>query len=87
MPILENELHQLAGAKCYANFDLSYAYWQLELAKDRQECPWFITPQGVYTPTRVYMARPMPSLTYNQHCKVLYRLTSQSSYCCGSMIS
>ncbi len=77
MPILENELHQLAGAKCYANFDLSYAYWQLALAKDSQECPWFITPQGVYTPTRVYMAHPMPSLTLQSALQGAIRLTSQ----------
>ncbi len=53
MPNLEHELHKLAKAKCYANFDVSHAYWQLELDPSSQECQSFITPHGVFTPTRV----------------------------------
>ncbi len=53
MPVLEHEIHKLAGSTCYANFDLSHAYWQLPLAVDSRECQSFITPDGVYTPTRV----------------------------------
>ena len=53
MPNLEQELHKLSGSKCYANFDLSQAYWQLSLHENSQECQSFITPDGVYSPTRV----------------------------------
>eukprot|EP00171_Calliarthron_tuberculosum_P003723 IDg3723t1 len=53
MPRLETELTKLAGSKCFANFDLSHGYWQLELAEDSRDCQSFITPDGVFTPTRV----------------------------------
>jgi RNase H-like domain found in reverse transcriptase/Reverse transcriptase (RNA-dependent DNA polymerase)/Integrase zinc binding domain len=53
MPHLESELALVHGSKCFASFDLSNGYWQLELAADSQECQSFITPDGVFTPTRV----------------------------------
>lgn len=53
MPILEHELPKLAPSKCYANFDFTQSYWQLPLHTDSQECQSFLTPDGVYTPTRV----------------------------------
>lgn len=53
MPNLEYELLQLTNSSCYARFDLSYAYWQLRLAEYSQSCQSFITPDGVYSPTRV----------------------------------
>eukprot|EP00171_Calliarthron_tuberculosum_P020988 IDg20988t1 len=56
MPNLEHELHKLSRAVCYANFDLSHAYWQLPLAQEIQESQSFITPFGVFTPTRVLHA-------------------------------
>lgn len=37
----------------YANFDLINGFWQLSLDKDSQESQYFITPDGVLTPTRV----------------------------------
>jgi hypothetical protein len=33
--------------------DLSYGNWQLTLSRESQECQSFITPEGVYSPTRV----------------------------------
>eukprot|EP00171_Calliarthron_tuberculosum_P002705 IDg2705t1 len=59
MPNVEHELHKLAKAVCYSNFDFSHAYWQLPLAKESQECQSFITPFGVFTPTRVLHERQM----------------------------
>ena len=53
MPMLEHELHKLASASCYTNFDLSHGYWQLPLSAESQECQSFVTPHGVYNPTRV----------------------------------
>lgn len=52
-PSLEDELHMLNGSSVYANFDLSHAYWQIHLANDSQECQSFITPDSVYSNTRV----------------------------------
>jgi hypothetical protein len=31
---------------------LSHDYWQLPLVPESQECQSFITPEGVYSPTR-----------------------------------
>lgn len=53
MPILEQELTKLADSRFYANFDFVHSYWQLPLHPESQECQSFITPDGVYSPTRV----------------------------------
>lgn len=53
MPNIEFELHRLAKATCFATFDLSHGYWQLPLHPDSQALQSFITPDGVYSPTRV----------------------------------
>jgi RNase H-like domain found in reverse transcriptase/Reverse transcriptase (RNA-dependent DNA polymerase)/Integrase core domain/Integrase zinc binding domain/Chromo (CHRromatin Organisation MOdifier) domain len=53
MPHIESELSKLNSSRCFATFDLSHCYWQLPLAPDSQECQSFITPEGVFTPTRV----------------------------------
>ena len=53
MPNLEHELSQLHSATCFANFDFSQAYWQVPLHPDCQHTQSFITPDGIYTPTRV----------------------------------
>lgn len=53
MPNIENELSKLFGSTCYANFDLSSAYWQLPLHPDFQATQSFITPDGIFSPTRV----------------------------------
>jgi hypothetical protein len=53
MPHIESELSRLQGSTYFATFDLSHGYWQLELAPESQECQSFITPDGVFSPTRV----------------------------------
>lgn len=53
MPNIEFELHRLTKATCFATFDLSHGYWQLPLHPDSQALQSFITPDGVYSPTRV----------------------------------
>jgi Reverse transcriptase (RNA-dependent DNA polymerase) len=50
---MEDELASLAGSKYFATLDLMQGYWQLPLHEDSQECQSIITPDGVYTPTRV----------------------------------
>jgi Reverse transcriptase (RNA-dependent DNA polymerase) len=52
-PTLEDELSSLAGSKYFATLNLMQGYWQLPLHEDSQECQSIITPDGVYTPTRV----------------------------------
>ena len=50
---LEQELTKLTGASYFPTFDLSSGYWQLELDPASQELQSFITPDGIYSPTRV----------------------------------
>lgn len=53
MPNLEQELTRTAQARFFALLDLSHSYWQLPLHEESQTCQSFLTPDGVYTPTRV----------------------------------
>jgi Reverse transcriptase (RNA-dependent DNA polymerase)/RNase H-like domain found in reverse transcriptase len=53
MPNLQDELHDLHGSIVFATLDFCQGYWQIPLHKESQDCQSFITPDGVYTPTRV----------------------------------
>ena len=53
MPHLDDAMQELAKSTCYATIDLCHGYWQMPLEKESQECQSFITPEGVFTPTRV----------------------------------
>jgi transposase InsO family protein len=53
MPNIENELTKLGSSRFFATFDLSHGYWQLELDESSRVCQSFVTPDGIYTPTRV----------------------------------
>jgi hypothetical protein len=53
MPNLQDERHDLHGSEVFATLDVCQGYWQIPLQKDPQDCQSFITPDGVYTPTRV----------------------------------
>jgi hypothetical protein len=53
MPNIQDELHDLHGSEVFATLDFCQSYWQIPLHKDSQDCKSFITPDGVYTPTRV----------------------------------
>jgi hypothetical protein len=50
---LQDELHDLHGSEDFATLDLRQGYWQIPLHKDSQACQSFITPDGLYRPTRV----------------------------------
>jgi hypothetical protein len=58
MQHLLDELHEFHGSEVFATLDLCHGYWQISPRylpphKDSQDCQSFITPDGVYTPTRV----------------------------------
>lgn len=57
MPHLETVLATVSGDKCFANIDLCHGYWQLALHPNSQECLSFITPSGVFSPTRVFQGQ------------------------------
>jgi hypothetical protein len=53
MPNLQDELHDFHVSEVCATLDFCQGCWQIPLHKDSQDCQFFITPDGVYTPTRV----------------------------------
>jgi Reverse transcriptase (RNA-dependent DNA polymerase) len=53
MPNLQDDLHDSHVSEVFATLDLCEGYWQIPLHKDSQDCQSFISPDGVYTPTRV----------------------------------
>lgn len=53
MPNIEQELTKVAGSVHFGTFDLSHCYWQLPLHRSSQSSQSFITPDGIYSPTRV----------------------------------
>lgn len=53
MPHPETAISDLAGDTCSACIDLFHGYWQMPLDPKSQEFQSFITPDGVFTPTRV----------------------------------
>jgi Reverse transcriptase (RNA-dependent DNA polymerase) len=53
MSNLQDELHDLHGFGTFVTLDFCQGYWQISLHNDSQDCQSFITPDEVYTPTRV----------------------------------
>jgi Reverse transcriptase (RNA-dependent DNA polymerase) len=53
MPNLQDELHDFHGSEVFATLGFCQGYWQIPLHKDSQDCQSFITPDRVYTPTRL----------------------------------
>jgi hypothetical protein len=52
MPNVQDDYHDLHGSEVFAKLDLCQGSWQIPLHKGSQDCQSFITPDGVYTPTR-----------------------------------
>ena len=57
MPNLDSAMACLVGTKAYFTLDWTKGYWQLPLHADSQEFFSFMTPFGVYSPTRVLMGQ------------------------------
>lgn len=53
MPDLEISLPKILGAKYFMTLDLLQGYWQALVSEESREYYSFITPWGVYTPTRL----------------------------------
>jgi hypothetical protein len=53
MPHLESALASFRGATCFAKVNLSAGYYQIAVHESCQDLFAFITPQGVYAPTRL----------------------------------
>ena len=57
----QEDMRELLGAKCFGKLDLLQGYWQMPLAPEAQEVFTIVTPDGLFTPTRVpqeYSMRP-----------------------------
>ncbi|KAF0718357.1 Aste57867_1738 [Aphanomyces stellatus] len=57
MPNLDSAMAYLVGTSVYFTLDWTKGYWQLPLHPESQEFFSFMTPFGVYTPTRVLMGQ------------------------------
>jgi len=57
MPNLDSAMVCLVGTTAYFTLDWTKGYWQLPLHADSQMYFSFMTPFGVYTPTRVLMGQ------------------------------
>ena len=53
MPNLGQELTKLANSRHFFESDFVHSYWQLPLHPESQASQSFITPDGIYSPTRV----------------------------------
>jgi hypothetical protein len=53
VPNLQDKLHDLHCSEVFSTLDFCQGYWQIPLFKDTQYCQSFITPDGLYSPTRV----------------------------------
>jgi hypothetical protein len=69
MPNLQDDLPDLHASKSFATLDFCQGYWQIPLYKEFQDSQSFITPDLVYTPTRVLRGtrntiQPLQSVTF-----------------------
>ncbi|KAE9290627.1 hypothetical protein PF008_g25543 [Phytophthora fragariae] len=53
MPSAAIQADAFQGKKVFARFDFTQGFWQLPLHEDSRGIFSFVTPDGVYTPTRV----------------------------------
>lgn len=54
MIVLEHELCKLRELGYFATYNLSNGYWQINLSKNSQELQCIITPDIIFTPSRVF---------------------------------
>ncbi|OWY90189.1 Retrovirus-related Pol Polyprotein from transposon 302 [Phytophthora megakarya] len=53
MPSAATMLNAFEGMKVFGRVDFTQGFWQMPLHEDSREMFSFVTPDGVYTPTRV----------------------------------
>ena len=53
MPLMSTLLEHLSDAKVFASLDCHKGYWQIPICKKSQEICSFLTPQGIFSPTRL----------------------------------
>ena len=75
----QEDMRELLGANCFGKLDLLQGYWQMPLAPEVQEVFTVVTPDGLFTPTRVpqgvlnatsYCQRVMTDLLRGLDCNV-----------------
>ncbi len=75
MPNLENSLAGLSSSTCYAQLDFCQGFWQLPLAPESQELCSFITPDGVFSPTRVLQGLSNAATHFQSAIQSIYAQT------------
>ncbi len=53
MPHLYSKIYDFAGSTCFAVLEFVSGYWQLPVDQDSQDACGIVTPNGVYSSTRV----------------------------------
>ena len=53
MPLMSSLLEHLDGAQVFASLDCHKGYWQIPITKRSQEICSFLTPHGIFSPTRL----------------------------------
>ena len=75
----QEDMRELLGAKCFGKLDLFQGYCQIPLAPEAQEVFTIVTPEGLFTMTRVpqgvlnatsYFQGVMTDLLRGPDCKV-----------------
>ncbi len=79
MPNLETISTELAADTCYAIIDLCHGYWQLGLDPESQGCQSFITPDGVFTPTRVMHGQTKRNFVLPKYYPVFAYISTRSN--------
>lgn len=81
MPDVEQKLTKLAGSVFYGTFYLSHCCWKLPLHPSSQSSLSCITPDGIFSPTRVVHRTTNDVMFYNQRYQRIFRSVSVLIFC------
>ena len=73
MPDIETIISQTKGSKYFATYDLLQGYWQGPVHEDSQEYYSFMTPWGVYTPTRLPQGGIDSALYFQANIQLIFK--------------
>jgi len=70
---LESVTAEMAGDKVFATVDLCHGFWHMKLDESAQECLSFITPDGLFSPTRVPQGQTNAAQFFQSSLQLLFR--------------
>jgi hypothetical protein len=78
MPHLESELADLASSTYFATIDFASGYWQLPLSETSQSLHSFVTPQGIFQPTRMLQGARNSGANFQSRVELCFLSIRQS---------